>query len=181
VLGAVRIDEADLAFLEANGRLGDVLAHEFGHVIGIGTRWGSHLVGAGGLDPIFNGPTATGEFLGSGGSMYPGSPVPVENSGGPGTRDGHWRESIFDNELMTGWLDMSDNPLSSITVGALEDIGYEVDFNRADGFAIPGGGAAAASPGTTRPRIELRETTLPVEPIAVDAAGRRAPLRPFIR
>jgi glutamine synthetase len=26
--------------------------------------------------------------------------VPVENSGGPGTRDGHWRESVFSNELM---------------------------------------------------------------------------------
>jgi hypothetical protein len=177
----VRIDEADLAFLEANGRLGDVLAHEFGHVIGIGTRWGSSLVGAGGADPIFTGPAATAEFLGSGGSLYPGSPVPVENSGGAGTRDGHWRESVFDNELMTGWLDMTDNPLSTITIGALEDIGYEVDVNRADGFSIPAGGASAQGLGAARPSIELRETTLPVEPIAVDAAGRPAPLRPYRR
>jgi hypothetical protein len=29
--------------------------------------------------------------------------VPVENSGGSGTRDAHWRESEFGNEVMTGY------------------------------------------------------------------------------
>lgn len=28
------------------------------------------------------------------------TPVPVANTGGPGTRDGHWRESVFGNELL---------------------------------------------------------------------------------
>jgi hypothetical protein len=181
VLGAVRIDEADLVFLEANGRLEDVLAHEFGHVIGIGTRWGSGLVGAGGADPIFTGPTATEQFLGSGGSAYPGSPVPVENTGGQGTRDGHWRESVFNNELMTGWLNLSDNPLSSVTVGALEDIGYTIDYTYADGFGVTAGAASIQGLDPSHQRIEIGEAPLTIQPVAVDAMGRRAPLRPFLR
>jgi hypothetical protein len=181
VLGAVRIDEADLVFLDGNGRLEDVLAHEFGHVIGIGTRWGGDLVGAGGTDPIFTGPTATAQFLGSGGSAYPGSPVPVENTGGQGTRDGHWRESVFSNELMTGWLNMSDNPLSSVTVGALEDMGYTIDYTYADGFGITAGEASIQGLDPSRQRIEIGETPLTIQPVAVDAMGRRAPLRPFLR
>ncbi len=64
-------------------------------------------------------------------------PVPVANTGGPGTREGHWRESVFGNELMTGFLDGGINPLSRVTVGALEDMGYEVNYDAADEFRLP--------------------------------------------
>src|SRR5215207_4498866 len=64
--------------------------------------------------------------------------IPVENSGGSGTRDSHWRESTFNNELMTGFLDSGANPLSRMTIGSLEDFGYTVDYGAADGYNIPG-------------------------------------------
>jgi hypothetical protein len=60
--------------------------------------------------------------------------VPVENSGGAGTRDAHWRESVFNNELMTGYLNSGTNPLSRVTVASLADLGYQVDPNAADAF-----------------------------------------------
>ena len=59
-------------------------------------------------------------------------PVPVANTGGAGTREGHWRETTFGNELMTGFLDGGINPLSRVTVGALEDMGYQVNYQAAD-------------------------------------------------
>jgi len=172
LVGAVRLDEADVAYLESNGRLSDVIAHELGHVVGIGTRWGGLLVGAGGADPTFSGTSAVTEFLSAGGSSYAGQPVPVENLGGPGTRDGHWRESVFRNELMTGWLDLSGNPLSTITVAALADIGYVVDFNGSDGFSVSSASAASNDVTASLPRLELREGTLPIQPTAVDERGR---------
>jgi Bacterial Ig-like domain (group 1)/Leishmanolysin len=177
VVGAMRLDEADVAFLEANGKLQDVVAHEIGHIIGFGTRWGGVLVGGGGGDPYFAGPEAVADFKGAGGSAYPGTPVPVENTGGPGTRDGHWRESIFQNELMTGWLDMGENPLSSITVSSLADIGYVVNMGGADAFSLSLSAAATAQ-GTTAPPSGFRIQDLPLSivPIAVDSRGRRAPL-----
>jgi hypothetical protein len=43
--------------------------------------------------------------------------VPVESSGGSGTRDAHWRESVFTNELMTGYAGPGrDLPLSRMTI-----------------------------------------------------------------
>ena len=52
VFGSVRLDAADVADLEANGRLFDVVLHELGHVLGVGTLWGTHglLQGAGTSD-----------------------------------------------------------------------------------------------------------------------------------
>ena len=32
------------------------------------------------------------------------TPVPVENTGGPGTSDSHWRETVFRSEMMTDSL-----------------------------------------------------------------------------
>ena len=62
--------------------------------------------------------------------------MPVEDTGGPGTADGHWRESVLDNELLTGFIDSGSNPLSVVTVGSLEDIGYVVDLSAADSFTL---------------------------------------------
>ena len=63
--------------------------------------------------------------------------VPVANTGGAGTRDGHWREAVLGNELMTGFLGVGNNPLSRLTVGALEDMGYQVNYAAADAFVLP--------------------------------------------
>jgi hypothetical protein len=39
------------------------------------------------------------------------------------------------SELMTGYLDPTKNPLSRITIAALEDIGYLVDYTTADPYS----------------------------------------------
>ncbi len=105
--------------------------HEMGHVVGFGTLWS--LKGrlqnpslSGGADPFFNGPEAIAAFDRNGGAGYSGgAKVPVENTGGSGTADSHWRESVFDTELLTGFLDGGvPNPLSVISVASLADLGY---------------------------------------------------------
>jgi hypothetical protein len=67
--------------------------------------------------------------------------VPVENGGGPngggaGTVNSHWRDQVFDPELMTGFLSDGLNPLSAITVRSLQDLGYTVDVADADPFTL---------------------------------------------
>ena len=80
--------------------------------------------------------------------------VPIEDDGGPGTALGHLEEghetiSIpladgsyimtetgMGNEIMTGWIDSGDMPISKITVGMLEDIGWSVNYNAADPFTL---------------------------------------------
>src|SRR4029453_4766454 len=88
--GIMSFDTADLANMEADGTLVDVITHEMGHVIGIGTIWEDKglLAGAGSENPQFTGTHAKREFgrlRGTGPAL-----VPVENIGGAGTRDGHW-------------------------------------------------------------------------------------------
>ncbi len=116
-------DEADLQHMENKGTLGDVITHEMGHVIGIGTIWNRKdlLRGVGSNDPVFIGPNAIREY--SELRASPQQSIPVANTGGPGTKDAHWRERVFGNELMSGFILQRDNPISRVTVGSLEDIG----------------------------------------------------------
>ena len=44
---------------------------------------------------------------------------------------------MLGNELMSGFLDTGVNPISRLTVGALEDVGYEVDLDAADPYTLP--------------------------------------------
>lgn len=135
--GIMSFDTADLASMEADGTLGDVITHEMGHVIGIGTIWEDKglLVGAGTQNPRFTGTNARrayGRLRGTG-----PTPVPVENTGGAGTRDGHWRESVFKNELMSGFIAEANNPLSRLTVASLKDLGYRVNLSAAEPYSLP--------------------------------------------
>jgi Leishmanolysin len=130
-------DGADLASMEQNGTLGDVITHEMGHVLGIGTVWDSKelLQDPGTNNPMFSGPRAMEEF----GRLRGTAPrrVPVENTGGQGTADSHWRETLFRNELMSGFIAGPSNPISRVTAASLADMGYEVNMDAAEDFALP--------------------------------------------
>ena len=97
---------------------------------------------------------------------FSGNFVPVENIGGSGTRDSHWRESLVRNELMTGFLNSGDNPLSIFTIGSLRDMGYVVNDAVADEFALLP--LLRAAPGAG---FEIREAPL-ADNILVIRRGR---------
>tara|TARA_R110002111_G_scaffold247140_1_gene309996 strand:+ start:270 stop:17531 length:17262 start_codon:yes stop_codon:yes gene_type:complete len=135
--GTMAFDSADVAALEANGQLLDVILHEMGHVIGIGTIWQSLglLLNAGTSDPRFTGTNAVTQYNQLLGRNV--TDVPVEGSAGPGTNDAHWRETDLTNELMTGFLDPGlSHPISTVTIGSLADIGYVVDLSVADSYPL---------------------------------------------
>jgi len=68
----------------------------------------------------------------------------VETDGGAGTAGGHWDDECLREEVMTGYLS-SNNIFSRITVGGLEDLGYEVDYNAAEPFDASNLGTCKAS------------------------------------
>lgn len=154
IVGIMTFDEADLNAMILNGTLRDVILHEMGHVIGIGGLWSAHglIQDAGTADPYFTGPLAIGAYVGMGATLVNG--VPVENTGGSGTQDVHWRETTFGNELMTGFVSGSGNPLSALTIQSLADQGYAVDSGVADAYVLP-----TPAPGRAklqaRPRWEM--------------------------
>ena len=182
-LGTITVDSADVSGLGQQGLLVAMLTHEMGHVLGIGTLWSDGTVrdsvtyfpntaaGLGGPDPMFIGRAARAASAELAFTADSSLGVPIENTGGDGTRDGHWRATVFGHELMTGTLHNGLNPLSLVTIDALADFGYTVVPEAADDLSalnaaspsspvqpslnmnVPIG--AAASPG-----IAIRETLL---------------------
>lgn len=132
--GFMEFDTADLEQLAAAGQLHSVILHEMGHVIGLGPGWILSGFVSGPIDPHYEAPFAIAAYQQLGGDFR----VPLENEGGVGTLFGHWRESTFDDELMTGYLGSSDaEPLSVLSVAALADFGYGVALDRADPYVLP--------------------------------------------
>ncbi len=132
----MQFDSADLSNLETLGLLQATIMHEMGHVIGVGAlnAWDNQVSGLGGADPRFIGPKAVTQWQALGGTGN----VPVENTGSAGTRDSHWREVTFNNELMTGFVDLASNPLSRLTVASLEDLGYSaVNYDYVNSYSLP--------------------------------------------
>ena len=137
VKGIMQFDEADITRLETEGSFEDVILHEMAHVLGFGTLWARQRLidGSGTMDPRFTGTSAAEEY---GSLTATGSePVPIANTGGAGTREGHWRELIFGDELLTGFLSGQDRPLSRLSVASFADLGYEVDLTAADTYELP--------------------------------------------
>lgn len=124
--GIMQFDSADVATYVAAGLFGDIVLHEMMHVLGFGTMWDlMGLVTEVGDELRFTGPMAKAAYVAEfGGDALSGVGVPVETDGGPGAAGGHWDEATFGNELMTGWINAS-NHLSTMSVAALEDMGYD--------------------------------------------------------
>jgi Leishmanolysin len=137
--GIMSFDTADLKKMQQEGTLLDVITHEMGHVLGVGTVWGLKklLKGAGTQNPTFSGQAAIAEYKALRGGTGSLKKVPVENTGGSGTADSHWRETVFRSELMSGFIAGAGNPLSRLTVGSLQDLGYTVDPGAAEPYTLP--------------------------------------------
>ena len=130
-IGAIAIDTADLKWMSDTFLL-EVILHEMGHVLGFGTLWEELNLVDGDSDRHFTGSRAIQAFNNAGGRDYDGVKVPVESD------SDHWRESVFDNELMTSKANQGDDaPLSAITIQSLSDLGYRVDVSQADAYSLP--------------------------------------------
>lgn len=165
--GEMNFDTADTANLAAAGTLDDVILHEMGHVLGIGTLWNIPALALGppwdGMQNLYT--AGSGQYTGvnaiaawQGEFGQSDAFVPIELGGNPGTRDGHWNENDggagptgivsqfgpnagkdFRDEIMTGWLG-GETFISNVTKGGLIDLGYIVPSFQSS--------AAVPEPGT---------------------------------
>ena len=113
----------------------EVMLHEIGHVLGLVS------------DPIS---IPYGEYpneipgfwVGAAGRRAFGNrnvPLALNSSGG---NSSHWDGSAVGDELMADrWTYPYASPLSVLSISALEDLGYEVDYSKADPWEPPSGAA----------------------------------------
>ena len=144
-IGTIKIDADDLEWM-SDAFLSEVILHEMAHVFGFGTVWKTLNLVRGDSDKYFAGPLAIRAFDDAGGRSYSGPKVPVEHD------SGHWRGSVFGDELMTASVRSDFDgtlPLSAITIQSLADLGYEVNAGLADGYRLP-------APSSAKPVVEHR-------------------------
>jgi len=178
IRGIMKFDTADVAGIIARGLFDEVVMHEMSHVLGftpaLWTPKGLLVdpAGSGGVDPHFVGTQAIAAFDRSGGLGYSGgAKVPIENVGGAGTIDAHWRETIFATELMTGTLDNGvPNPLSVITTASMGDLGYTVNYAGSDAYVVANPLALRIGTATRVPWRELLPQWDVI--VEVDPSGR---------
>lgn len=137
IAGVMQFDLADVLRLELDNSFEDVVLHEMAHVLGFGTLWTRFdlISGSGTVNPRFTGIRAAREYAAL--TSDPDDGVPIANTGGAGTREGHWRELIFGDELLTGFLSGASRPISRMSVAAFADMGYRVDLSAADPYDLP--------------------------------------------
>ncbi len=160
-LATIEFDADDIAGLEASGQLTTVALHQIGHALGFGTVWADQglIAGAGTTNPRFTGALATSEYNRRFNLSDPN--VPLENFGGPGSVDAHWREARFLNEVMSSVLNSGVvNPLSRITLAAMADMGYVVNLAQADPYT-PTGNAGSLLTNTNRSLLSQGRWLLP--------------------
>ena len=129
--GTMTFDSFDLAGLAANGQLFSVILHEMGHVLGIGSLWATDGLKSGNS---YIGTNANNAYHALGGVGF----APVEPGSVAGSSGVHWSEAVFGNELMTPTIAGLPDPLSTVTIGSLQDMGYGVNYAAADSYRLPG-------------------------------------------
>lgn len=183
MLGIMEFDVADSAGLVEEGQFANVVVHEMGHVIGLGTLWPAlegilinpcPIFFPRPCDPYYVAPNGKQGFQQLNPPSSIGVNIPVANTGGTGTANGHWREVTFENELMTGYLNADrENPLSIMTVLSLKDLGYSVNIEAAEPYTVP---AQSVAKTIDENAIQLIGDTVLLEPEFIEEIKNR--LRP---
>jgi hypothetical protein len=145
VVGKMEFDVDDLNTLSNTGSLQDVITHEMLHVLGFGVFWNDLNLLSGFDTPTvgYIGPGGINGCILVGGTNSCLNSVPVENSGGPGTANSHWRETTFGSEIMTGFANSPPMPVSVMTIRSMADLGYGVNPSAADPYQIFAGSLRA--------------------------------------
>ncbi len=149
VYGVVDLNSVGLSELPREDLL-DTMIHELLHVLGVGTLWepeyrvsvsgdtdGRTFVRRAGGVLYYTGPRALAAYRALGGQKQG---VPLDPDAG------HWSGQAVCAEILSG--SASDftgrvNPVSVLTLGALEDLGYRVNRAGAERFNLPQGSCAA--------------------------------------
>lgn len=117
----------------------NTIAHEFGHVLGIGTLWeeqGRNFVNR--ATGTYNPTTYAGWAYAELSNTFVQTAVPLTTGVGEGSDYSHWREEIFNAELMTHEVEQAGTPmpLSQLTIASLKDIGWNVNYGAAEPYSV---------------------------------------------
>ncbi|WP_416882987.1 DUF4214 domain-containing protein [Marivita sp.] len=101
----------------------------------------------------------------------------LEDGADGGLAAQYWSEAIFNSELMTSRVEtrrpevgpgnpgIPDNPISALTIAAMQDLGYQVDYGEADFYRL--------SPGALSRHVSSEPNLTPVSGLMQSTAQKR--------
>ncbi|NJR64473.1 MAG: hypothetical protein HC772_02725 [Leptolyngbyaceae cyanobacterium CRU_2_3] len=131
--GTIRINTSYSSTYNNNPEyLKEVVTHELGHVLGIGTLWeknGRSLIDR--STNTYKADSYAGRAYGEVTNTLQPTAIPVEAGS-----YGHWDENKLQDELMTPFAESlgTKMPLSQVTIASLRDIGWNVNYGAADTY-----------------------------------------------
>jgi hypothetical protein len=138
VTGAATINSNQFSTFNSDSNyLRDIMIHEFGHVLGIGTLWesrGRSFVRR--ADGTYNSNTYAGWAYGELNGTFRQTAIPLTTGVGSGSDYSHWREQVFTNEIMTHAIGSGGSPMSQMTIASLRDIGWNVNYGAAQPYSL---------------------------------------------
>lgn len=113
--------------------IADIVRHEMGHVLGIGSLWDYNEGLINRRDSTYSADTYAGAVYGEMLGTFEQTAVPIEPF-----VNGHWDESVFESELLTPQAEGigAEMPLSNLTIASLRDLGWNVNFGVAEDFML---------------------------------------------
>jgi hypothetical protein len=169
ISGQMKLDAADFTGAANTTFMQDVILHEIGHVLGVGTLWQDSTVFAGTDSTRYFGQNGKAQWIALGGANN----VPLEPNIGA-----HWHEGYFNAELMTPAAEGAgaSHPISRLTIGALLDLGWTASLVAADPYTLPGcSPTCMASPARTAGESAPFDEVIiePLTPLPPGALGRQ--------
>jgi hypothetical protein len=151
--GSITIDPEDLQRVLDNDIFELLMLHEMAHVLGVGTLWTSN--------GFIDGDTYTGtNALAAWNDIGCSGDLPLEEN----LRQ-HWNEDCLEQELMTPFFRFNrPAPLSTITMGAFEDLGYVVNLSEVDAYGTANLGDCGNFCPEAGRRMQATNATLPAIP-----------------
>lgn len=168
------------------------IIHECLHAMGFSPNFFQRINSVSGLgttQPLFTGANAIREYGSAFGIALPTGVPLYGDLSAQGSYGSHWDTATFGTEIMSvGWDTTSTGlrPFSRITVGALQDLGYQVNYATADQYTRPAdsvripvtSGALPTAPRTPRTGVDVTPSRGTVAP--APRAPTTAPIRPAI-
>ena len=136
------------------------IIHECLHAFGFSSTFFqtvNKVSGLGTTQPLFTGTNAIREYATAFSLTAPAGVPLYGDLSAPGSYGSHWDTTTIGTEIMSvGWDTTSTalRPFSRITVGALQDFGYQVNYAKADAYTKPPI-KAGTPPAGTKPKVRL--------------------------
>jgi hypothetical protein len=123
----LEIDTFDVDRIAADGRLIYAIEHEMLHALGFNATLWSYM-------GLLN---SSGNYIGEHGLYAYRMLTGNQSAAFVPTSGSHLSESVFGTELMTPEMIRPPGPISVVTIGILEDMGYKVNYSAADPYVLP--------------------------------------------